>query len=166
MAENFDKVSVFKQIMGEYPTGVTIVTTIDEEDNPVGLTVNSFASVSIEPLLVLWCIDKRVSSYDAFIKAENFAVHTLSENQADACWAFAGKEPNRFSKVNWKKSDNDLPIIMESLGLLECKTVQQIDAGDHTILIGEVIKISKQDKSPLMYYSRNIGGIPANWPNK
>ncbi|KAB2336254.1 flavin reductase family protein [Cytobacillus depressus] len=166
MKEIIDKVSVFKQIMGLYPTGVTIVTTMDEHGTPAGLTVNSFASVSLDPLIVLWSIDKRASSLDKFIKAKNFAVHTLSSDQADACWAFAGKEPDRFSKVNWKTSEHGLPIIIDSLGTFECKTIQQIDAGDHVILLGEVIELNKQDKAPLLYFNRNIGPIPENWPNK
>lgn len=160
-----DKGSIFKQIMGAYPTGVTIVTTMDEDRNPVGLTVNSFASVSIDPLMVLWCIDKKVSSLRAFLRTEKYAIHTLSADQADACWVFAGKEPDRFSKVNWKTSANGLPIIEDSLGIFECKTIQQIDAGDHVILLGEVIDLQKQEKEPLLYFNRNIGGIPENWPN-
>ncbi|WP_174727218.1 flavin reductase family protein [Mesobacillus harenae] len=166
MENTVDKVNVFKQIMGHYPTGITIVTTMDEQGAPAGLTVNSFSSVSIDPLLVLWCIDKRVSSFDTFIKADHFAVHTLSSDQAAACWAFAGKEPDRFSTVNWKESEHGLPIISDSLGTLQCKTVQQIEAGDHVILLGEVIDLNVQEKEPLLYFNRNIGKIPANWPNE
>jgi flavin reductase (DIM6/NTAB) family NADH-FMN oxidoreductase RutF len=96
MTETINKVDTFKQIMGEYPTGVTIVTTMDAQGTPVGLTVNSFASVSLDPLIVLWSIDKKVSSLDAFMMAEKFVVHTLSTDRTDACWAFAGKEADRF----------------------------------------------------------------------
>nr|WP_263326593.1 flavin reductase family protein [Neobacillus sp. Marseille-Q6967] len=165
MNSTADKINIFKQIMGVYPTGVTIVTTMDEQGSPAGLTVNSFASVSLDPLIVLWCIDKKVSSLTKFLNAKKFAVHTLSSDQADACWAFAGKEPDRFSKVNWKVSDNGLPIITDSLGTFECRTIQQIDAGDHVILLGEVIDLNKQDKDPLLYFNRKIGPIPTNWPN-
>lgn len=166
MTETIEKANVFKQIMGQYPTGVTIVTTMDEVGTPAGLTVNSFASVSIDPLIVLWSIDKKVSSLDKFVKAEKFAVHTLSTEQEAACWAFAGKEADRFSKVEWKVSENGLPIIADSVGTFECKTIQQIDAGDHIILLGEVIDLNKAEKNPLLYYNRNIGPIPGNWPNK
>ncbi|HZG71545.1 MAG TPA: flavin reductase family protein [Chondromyces sp.] len=161
-----EKANVFKQIMGQYPTGVTIVTTIDEQGIPAGLTVNSFASVSLDPLIVLWSIDKKVSSLDTFLKAGKFAVHTLSTEQEEACWAFAGKEADRFSQVNWKVSKNGLPIIEGSLGVFECKVIQQIEAGDHFILIGEVIDLNKEEKNPLLYYNRNIGPIPAGWPTK
>lgn len=99
MNEN-EKVRIYKKIMGKYPTGVTIVTTMGPDGVPAGLTVNSFASVSLDPLLVLWCIDKRASTLQQFLNAKKFAVHTLSTEQDNACWAFAGKESNRFSKVN------------------------------------------------------------------
>jgi flavin reductase (DIM6/NTAB) family NADH-FMN oxidoreductase RutF len=166
MTQLLEKTQIFKKIMGQYPTGVTIVTTMDENDEPVGLTVNSFASVSINPLMVLWCIDKGSSALNAFLKGDTYAVHTLAVEQADACWAFAGKEKDRFSKVKWDISQNGLPIIKDSLGVFECKTVNKIEAGDHFILLGEVIDLSFSEGNPLLYYNRNVGQIPENWPNQ
>jgi flavin reductase (DIM6/NTAB) family NADH-FMN oxidoreductase RutF len=160
MTKTIEKATIFKKIMGQYPTGVTIVTTTNETGEPVGLTVNSFASVSIDPLMVLWCIDKRSSALNTFLEGGKFAVHTLAVDQAEACWAFAGKEKDRFSKVNWETSSNGLPIIKDSLGIFECKTVNTIDAGDHYILLGEVIDLSFSEKAPLLYYNRNVGPIP------
>jgi flavin reductase (DIM6/NTAB) family NADH-FMN oxidoreductase RutF len=159
-----EPVTTFKQIMGSYPTGVTILTTTDKDGKPCGLTVNSFASVSIDPLMVLWCLDRRSSSLEAFAKSEVFAVHVLAAEQQELCWAFAGKDPDRFSKASWSFSDNNTPVISDSLGVLECKKVQQIDAGDHIVFIGEVINIDKQDKEPMLFFRRNVGMIPANWP--
>lgn len=155
---------LFKQIMGSYPTGVTIVTTTDHEGKPFGLTVNSFASVSLDPLLVLWCIDRKSTSLEAFQQSKGFAVHVLSEDQKELCWAFAGKDPDRFSTVTWSISDNNLPILSGSLGVLECKTVQQIEAGDHIIFIGEILHIEKEDKEPMLYFRRKVGMIPTDWP--
>lgn len=159
-----EAVPVFKQIMGSYPTGVTIITTIDAEGVPSGLTVNSFASVSLDPLLVLWCLDRRSASLDVFQQSQGFAVHVLAADQEELCWAFAGKDPDRFSKANWSLSNNNLPVISGSLGVMECKTVQQIDAGDHVIFIGQIIDINKEEKEPMLYFRRNVGMIPANWP--
>ncbi|RUQ28695.1 flavin reductase [Peribacillus cavernae] len=150
--------------MGSYPTGVTILTTMDAERNPCGLTVNSFASVSLDPLLVLWCIDRKASSLEAFKQSPNFAVHVLAADQKDLCWAFAGKEPDRFSKASWNLSENKLPILSGSLGVMECKKVQEIDSGDHLILIGQVIHIENQEKEPMLYFRRNVGAVPTNWP--
>jgi flavin reductase (DIM6/NTAB) family NADH-FMN oxidoreductase RutF len=161
---NSDAVSVFKQIMGSYPTGVTVITTTDSEGTPCGLTVNSFASVSLDPLLVLWCLDKRSGSLETFQQSEGFAVHILAADQSELCWAFAGKDPDRFSKADWSLSKNNLPVISNSLGVMECKKVQTVDAGDHLIFIGQIIDIDKQDKEPMLYFRRNVGLIPAGWP--
>lgn len=160
-----ENVSLFKQIMGSYPTGVTIVTTADSFGNPCGLTVNSFASVSLDPLLVLWCLDRRSTSLEVFQNSEGFAVHILAAEQEELCWTFAGKDTDRFSKAEWFLSNNNLPIISGSFSVLECKKVQQIEAGDHLIFVGEIIKIEKQDKEPMLYFRRNIGKIPVGWPS-
>ncbi|MFD1707876.1 flavin reductase family protein [Siminovitchia sediminis] len=155
---------LYKEIMGGYPTGVTIITTKDKNNHPVGLTANSFASVSIDPLLILWCIDKGSGSYETFNSVDAFAVNILSGEQKDACFTFASrKEKDRFSKVEWELSSNDLPILKNIYAVLECKKVQQVDAGDHLILIGEVVDLQKNDIDPMLYYRRNVGFIPDNW---
>lgn len=161
---NNETIALYKKIMGSYPTGVTIVTTADAEGNPFGLTVNSFASVSLDPILVLWCIDRRASSLEAFVQSTKFAVHILAADQKELCWTFAGKEPDRFSIVNWTFSDYKLPILSGSLGVLECEKVQEIDGGDHLIFLGRVIHIQMLEKEPMLYFRRNVGAIPANWP--
>lgn len=161
-----ESIQLYKEVMGSYPTGVTIMTTIDSDSNPVGLTVNSFASVSLDPLMVLWCIDKRSGSLDSFKNAEKFAVNILSADQKEACWTFASsKEKNRFAKISWELSDNKLPIIEGVFGAFECKKVNEIDAGDHIIFLGEVINIQKNDFDPMLYYRRNVGAVPENWTN-
>lgn len=149
----------FKEVMGNYPTGVTVVTTVDEKEVPLGLTVNSFASVSLDPMLILWSIDKKVSSYDVFVNSGKFAVHVLASDQSDICMLFATKGTDRFSNCDWNLS-NDLPILAGVAGVLQCKTHQTIDAGDHTILIGEVIDIQNEGKEPLLYHKRKFGPIP------
>ncbi|MEK3937090.1 flavin reductase family protein [Sporosarcina sp. FSL W7-1349] len=152
---------LFKEVMGSYPSGVTVITTIDQKGNPIGLTANSFVSVSIEPLLVLWCIDKRANSYSAFGPADKFAVNILAADQAEACWTFASKtEADRFGKQDWSLSENGLPILTGSFASLECKKVQEVDAGDHYILIGEVIDIEKSELDPMLYFKRKVGAVP------
>lgn len=160
MLNHMNNVSLFKDVMGNYPTGVTVVTTVDENGNPIGLTVNSFASVSLEPLLILWSIDKRVSTYHSFINTDQFAVHVLSENQGAICSLFASKGIDRFKHCEWKFSNNRLPIIFGASGVLHCKTFKTIEAGDHTILIGEVFEIENENIEPLLYHRRNFGKIP------
>lgn len=155
-----DRASIFKEVMGNYPTGVTVCTTTDEHGNPLGLTVNSFASVSIDPLLILWSIDKGVSSYEPFVKAGRFAVNILAEDQGDICLLFATKGTDRFNNCEWTMSQNKLPIIAGTAGVMECETYQTIDAGDHTIFIGKVVGIKNNNKQPLMYHKRKFGSIP------
>lgn len=158
--KNSPEISRFRELMGNYPTGVTVVTTIDENDVPLGFTVNSFASVSLDPLLILWSIDKQVSTYDTFVQTDKFAVNVLASDQGDICTLFASREIDRFQNCQWSYSDNKLPIISNVAGVLECKTVQTIEAGDHTILIGEVIAIQSENKNPLLYHNRKFGAIP------
>ncbi|WP_432353804.1 flavin reductase family protein [Sporosarcina sp. A2] len=165
MQINSDKVSSFKEAMANYPTGVTVVTTIDEEGNPIGLTVNSFASVSLDPLLILWSIDKRVSTYESFKKVDKFAVNILADNQAEIASVFASRTSNqeRFEKSDWDLSKNNLPIIKRAMATLQCKTFKQIEAGDHTIIIGEISEIVVEKKSPLVYQGRKMGALPTNF---
>jgi len=160
MESKIEQVARFKEAMGNYPTGVTVVTAFDADKKPMGLTVNSFASVSLEPLLILWSIDKRVSTYNDFLDTDKFSVNILASDQSDLCTLFSSRVADRFSQCDWKESDLNLPVLSNSLAVLQCKTFQQIDAGDHTIFIGEVLDIQNESKEPLLYHRRNIGAIP------
>lgn len=155
---------LFKEVMGNYPSGVTVVTTVDAVGQPIGLTANSFVSVSINPLLVLWCIDKRSGSLEAFEQSDYFAVNILAADQETACWTFASRtEPDRFAKCHWKWSEKKMPLLDDSFATFECEKDQVIDAGDHYILIGKVIDIEKNDKEPMLYFRRKIGAVPASF---
>jgi len=150
----------FKKALGNYPTGVTVVTTFDKENHPVGLTVNSFASVSLDPLLILWSIDKKSKSLSDFTNSGKFAVNILASDQEKICFLFSSKEVDRFGQCEWQRSENNLPVLGDVASVLECETVQQIEAGDHIILIGQVHHIVNADKAPLLYHQRNVGEIP------
>jgi flavin reductase (DIM6/NTAB) family NADH-FMN oxidoreductase RutF len=163
--ENSNQVDIFKQVLGNYPTGVTVVTTTDESGVPLGLTVNSFASVSIDPLLILWSIDKRVSTHDIFAKIDKFAVHVLAADQGELCSLFASKGIDRFKNCEWELSEHKLPILKDVAGILQCRTFKTVDAGDHTILIGEIIDIKGEQKEPLLYHKRKFGKIPDEFYN-
>lgn len=163
MKNSSDKVNSFKEAMANYPTGVTVVTAIDENDNPIGLTVNSFASVSLDPLLILWSIDKRVSTYESFQKVDKFAVNILSDNQADIAALFASRNSDRFASCEWTLSANHLPIINGAAATLRCNVFKRIEAGDHTIIIGEISEITVEKKSPLVYHGRKMGALPSNF---
>ncbi len=160
------RVTLYKQAMGNYPTGVTVVTALDHNNDPIGLTVNSFASVSIDPILVLWSIDENVSTYETFKNIDRFAVNILADDQKDLAFLFASKEQDRFLNCDWTLSDNQLPLLNGALATLQCKTYNQIEIGDHTTLIGEVSDIHVTDKDPLLYHRRKIAPIPPSFHNK
>ena len=151
---------LFKAALGNYPTGVAIVTTVDSEGHPVGLTINSFTSLSMDPLLVLWSIDYKSSSIHTFKETGKFVVHLLAEDQHELVRIFSKKDLDRFSEINWSFSANQLPIIEGAFAVFECETVQTIEAGDHTILIGSVQNMNVKEKSPLLYHRKRVGSIP------
>ena len=165
MGKKLEQINSFKEAMGNYPTGVTVVTAFNEDQKPMGLTVNSFASVSLEPLLILWSIDKRVTSYDAFLKVDKFSVNILAADQEDLCKLFSSKVDDRFSQCDWKKSELNLPVLTNTLSVLQCKVFKKVEAGDHTIIIGEVLDIQNESKEPLLYHNRKLGAIPKEFYN-
>lgn len=154
---------LFKEALGNYPTGVAIVTTVNSEGYPVGLTINSFTSLSIDPLLVLWSIDHKSSSIHTFKQTEKFVVHLLAEDQKELVQTFSKKDSDRFSEINWSFSASKLPIIEGVVAVLECETVQTVEAGDHTILIGSVKNIRVEEKRPLLYHRKKVGSIPLSF---
>lgn len=158
--QTIEKETLFKEVMGNYPTGVTIVTSTSQKGEPVGLTVNSFASVSLDPMLILWSIDHGVSSLEEFKNASGFAVHILAGDQKELCKTFAGKR-DRFENADWSLSKYGFPILNDTFGVIQCNTFKQVEAGDHTILIGEVLDIQiDREKEPMMYHRRKFGPIP------
>ncbi len=165
MEEKNEQVIKYRQVMGNYPTGVTVVTALNDSEQPIGLTVNSFASVSLDPLLILWSIDKNVGTYEEFLKTDRFAVNILASHQGDLCTLFATRGEDRFAKCEWEQSALNLPVLSNTLAVLQCKTYRQVDAGDHMILIGEVVDIQNADKEPLLYHQRKFGEIPKSFYN-
>lgn len=162
------KQQLFKEAMGNYPTGVTVVTATAQNGEPVGLTVNSFASVSLDPLLILWSIDHKVSTINEFTGGGDFAVHILAGNQQDVCMTFATKGVDRFSTCDWSFSpDHNLPVIKGTFAVLQCRTFKTVEAGDHTIVIGEVADIQiDTEKDPMLYHRRHFASIPAEFYTK
>ncbi|HLR41720.1 MAG TPA: flavin reductase family protein [Pseudogracilibacillus sp.] len=163
MQENIDTVQLFRDTMANYPTGVSVVTAIDKEKNPFGITVNSFASVSLDPLLILWSIDHNASTYDQFMETEQFVVNILAEEQADVASTFARSDIDRFAQCEWDTSEADLPIITGALASLQCNVFQKVEAGDHIIFIGEIFDIQVEGKEPLLYHNRKLGALPASF---
>lgn len=151
--ENIDPINVrnFRDGLGCYPTGVTVVTTRDSSGQPRGFTANSFTSVSLEPPLVSVCLAKTASSHSVFSKASAFAIQVLSEAQKDISSLFASKAADKFDRCQWTDGLGSVPLIKNSLATFECEADQWVDAGDHTILIGRVVKLEHTAGRPLGY---------------
>ena len=145
-----------RKTLGKYSTGVTVVTSIDNDGNPIGMTVNSFTSVSLQPALVLWCIDKKQPSYNSFMNAEGYAVNILSKDQNDLCHKFASQLDDKFENVDWKKSENGFPLVKNSLACFDCKKWNYYSGGDHKILVGEVTSFDSIELEPLTYWNGKI----------
>lgn len=154
----------FKEVMGLFPTGVTVVTTEGLGDEPYGVTVSAFASVSLDPKLVLICLDNRLSGIDRFLPAGRFAVNILSEDQTEISTHFATSGSDRSEKSGfYTRSASGLPILRESMAWMECRLAASYPAGDHTILVGEVQDAGpgrhSVDRGPLLYYRRRYTGL-------
>jgi len=138
--------------MGNFATGITVVTTRDAKGNPYGLTVNSFTSVSLNPLLVLVCLDNHLSGLQAFRDSKHFGVSILSEHQEDLSRMFAKKDAERPSSIYFE-GKSGMPLLKSALAIMECETVKIYEGGDHQIFLGEVqhAEVMQQDH-PLLYF--------------
>ena len=144
-----------RQALGSFPTGVTVVSCLDQNNNPLGFTANSFTSVSLDPQLISICIDKESFNIDTFSITEHFAVSILSESQQSISTTFATPNEERFKDIDWRSEDTGSPIISNAVAWFDCKTEQVVDAGDHLILIGKIISFDSSPKTPLMYLRGN-----------
>jgi flavin reductase (DIM6/NTAB) family NADH-FMN oxidoreductase RutF len=142
-----------RDALGCFATGVTVVTCLDDQGNPAGLTVNSFTSVSLDPPLLLVCIAKPAASAAALIAAPNFAINVLQTGQQPASIRFSTRDEDRFGATPWSCGEAGAPILKDSLGVFECERFAVYDGGDHHILVGQVIKASFDTSvDPLLFF--------------
>lgn len=147
----------FRQAMGCFTTGVTVVTTLDDQDEPIGLTVNSFNSVSMSPPMVLWSLAGESPNLRAFSEHRAFAVNILTIDQVDLCHRFASQTDDRFDSVTWTPGLHGVPVLANTAATFECLNAQQIKGGDHEIFLGEVIRVSSSQALPLLYSQGRFG---------
>lgn len=145
---NFN-IAEYRKTLGSFMTGVTVVTTIDDLGNPRGFTANSFTSVSLNPPLILVCIAKVAGSCPVFTEADGFAVNILAEDQRHVAIIFASRETDRFSFVEWSIGPGGNPVFTDAASWIDCSLRDQIDAGDHWILIGQTVGFDSRAK-PLL----------------
>nr|WP_180206924.1 flavin reductase family protein [Pseudomonas sp. SbOxS1]NYU07248.1 flavin reductase family protein [Pseudomonas sp. SbOxS1] len=143
----------FRQALGAFTTGVTIVTTRGADGQDYGLTANSFNSVSIDPPMVLWSINKNSSSARAFTEGSHFAVHILATDQEPLSNRFAKSAADKFSGLDLQRGTRDIPLLDGCSARFQCKTTYQYEGGDHIILVGEVLAFDRFDKAPLVFHS-------------
>jgi flavin reductase (DIM6/NTAB) family NADH-FMN oxidoreductase RutF len=142
-----------RDALGCFATGVTVVTCLDDDGRPAGLTVNSFTSVSLEPPLLLVCLHKKAASAPALTAASHFAINVLQNGQQPASIRFAARDEDRFGATPWSCGEAGAPILQESLSVFECERFAVYDGGDHHILVGRVVKASfDASLDPLLYF--------------
>lgn len=148
--------------MGQWRTGVTIVTGKGAEGRLVGLTATSFTSVSMEPPLVLVCIHKTIGSYAPMMSAEGYAVHILGAEQEALSRKFATGGIDKYADQACTEGLYGAPLLPDALATIECRTVNRVDAGDHTILIGQVERVSLDEsgRRPLGYVRGKYVELP------
>ena len=143
----------FRSVLGRFASGITVVTTLDEQGRDLGMTVSAFASVSLAPSLVSVCIDHAASMDSALCRAERFGVSILASDQEALSRRFAAMESShRFDGIGYDRGESGVVLLSDALGHMECLRVAQHEAGDHTLFIGEVERATARDARPLLYY--------------
>jgi 3-hydroxy-9,10-secoandrosta-1,3,5(10)-triene-9,17-dione monooxygenase reductase component len=141
----------FRNALGAFATGVTVVTTVDAQGRDVGLTANSFNSVSLDPPLVLWSLGKQSSSMTAFAEASYFAVHLLGFGQRDLSERFSSKVADRFEGLPLTRGAGGVPLLEGCAGRFVCQTEYRYEGGDHVIFVGRVLAVEMSERAPLLY---------------
>ncbi|HET9822672.1 MAG TPA: flavin reductase family protein [Burkholderiaceae bacterium] len=142
-----------RQALGQFATGVTIVSCVDRSGRPVGLTVNSFNSLSLEPPLILWSLRRESPSLGAFEGAMHFAVNVLGEAQVELSRRFASPRDDKFEDVAWHAGVGGAPVLAGCAAALQCEVAARQDAGDHRLYIGRVLALSCEPVPPLVFHA-------------
>jgi flavin reductase ActVB len=157
----------FREAMSRFPSGVTIVTTVDALGRHWGLTASAFTSVSADPRMVLVCVDQRADSHEALAASERFAISILASHHEEVARRFATKGADKFGSAGFAVGSLGLPVVMDALVVLECRTAGRLPAGDHTVLLGEVNAVRLgTEAAPMVYYGRNFRELDPNRPRR
>lgn len=141
-----------RNALGNFATGITVMTTLDTNGKPQGMTANSFSSVSLEPPLVSWCVGRESRLFNLFQSTHYFAVNILHRNQQSVSQLFSNSHDNKFEETPWHSGLNGLPLLDDCYCQLQCKIEHRYSAGDHVILIGRVLDFKSQPMSPLIFH--------------
>jgi 3-hydroxy-9,10-secoandrosta-1,3,5(10)-triene-9,17-dione monooxygenase reductase component len=159
-----DKTRQFRNALGSFATGVTIITTRSPEGADVGVTANSFNSVSLDPPMILWSLGKNSTSLAAFMAAEHFAVHVLAMDQESLSGRFAKSNTDKFTGLTVDRGRGDIPLLPGCAARFQCRTAYRHEGGDHIILVGEVEDFDHDGHAPLAFHGGRYGMFIRNEP--
>jgi 3-hydroxy-9,10-secoandrosta-1,3,5(10)-triene-9,17-dione monooxygenase reductase component len=142
----------FRRALGSFATGVTIITTRGPDGAPLGLTVNSFSSVSLNPPLVLWSLANSSLNLEAFRNTEHWAVHVLAADQEELSGRFARRGEDKFAGLEFDEGEGGVPLLKGCMARFQCRTASQYEGGDHVIFIGEVLSFDREETAPLVFH--------------
>jgi flavin reductase (DIM6/NTAB) family NADH-FMN oxidoreductase RutF len=151
----------FRDTLGQYATGVTIMTTLTQVGEPIGMTVNSFSSLSLDPPLILWSIAKTATGFGNFQLGEAFAVNLMSHDQEKLAMGMAKSSGDKFLGVNYLRGLGGVPLLTDCVAHLECLTDARYPGGDHEIIIGRVRRIFNIGRPPLLFHRGKFQIFPA-----
>lgn len=147
----------FRDALGRYATGVTVVTVLGD-DGPVGMTANSFTSVSLDPPLVLWLPARSSSRFDRFAGAEHFVIHVLDAEQADLSARFT-RGGAGFEGLDYRSNPEGVPLLPQPLARFDCRVHAIHDGGDHAIVVGRVLRAARRAGEPLVFAQGRFGRV-------
>ena len=152
----------YRDALGSFPTGVAVVTA-NGADAHFGITVNSFTSVSLDPPLVLWCMDRRSRRHDIFVKAEGFTISILGTGHKEVSSRLARPGEHALDGIALIETALGPPALADSLAIFECMAERKMEGGDHTILLGQVLRFSRPSQSaPLVYFRGKYSALQPN----
>ncbi|MDA8586807.1 flavin reductase family protein [Rhodobacteraceae bacterium] len=150
-----------RDVLGCFATGVCVVTSVGDEGRPVGMTINSFSSVSLDPPLILWSIGLSAPSRQAYDSHGCFAINIMGEDAKDTTMNFARPSDDKFAGIDWKPGHNGVPVLNEAMAVLECTVEDQIISGDHEIFIGRVVQLDQNAGDPLLFHKGQFAALGA-----
>ncbi|WPO97731.1 flavin reductase family protein [Pseudomonas sp. HR96] len=160
--------SIYKDVMASFPSGVTVVTTLDADGGIAGITASAFSALSIHPALVLFCPNYESDTYPLLQARKRFAIHLLGAEQQAEAYAFASKGKDKAKAIEWHLSALGNPLLgpegkPHATAIIECELWREYEGGDHAIMVGEVknLILPEQAVSPMLYYRAKLGALPA-----
>lgn len=151
--------TLFRRVCGRFPTGVTVITVRDADGHPHGVTISSFSSLSLNPQLVMVCIDLRSGVLGHFLESAHFGINVLAEDQEQHSRRFASTSESRFHGIDWHEAESGVPLLDGVLAHLECSTTRWFEAGDHVVLIGEVLRAGCREGKPLVFFASKYAAL-------